>query len=695
LKKLIGKILIIVIPLIAAVILLYPTYRASQLDNMKKSVYEMATKEKNTTDSLARIEKFEEKYGKDFENAKLQRLKLGLDLRGGMYVTMEVDIVKLIEESAISETVDDIFNEVIEKTRAEAKNTDKPVLDIFLANFKIYARPKGKSLLTYFEAGNMMDVTEDKIIEKLKKNAESAIDQAKEVIRSRIDKYGIAEPTIQKQGNRRIILELPGVSNEEEMRKLLQTTARLEFNLVRNNVDAVKLFYRIDKFLADQAKRKKALGIVDTTIVANNTESSTITNEDSTAVTADSANVQKTSDTTDPYAGLSKEEASKRYYADHPFTMLFESFYTPPGGEGKTQPINYAVNQFPVGDYSFMLYEQTLEKFNRILNRPDIKVLIPREIKIVREAKADERMQKQNQIKSYYFYVLKREPELTGEVVTDARATFDQTNNQPVVMMGMNADGADRWAKITGENVKKRIAIVLDDQVYSAPVVQNKITGGSSQITGMANIEEANLLEIVLKAGALKAPVQIIEERVVGPSLGEDSIRSGLMASGFAFLFVILFMLVYYSKGGMVANLSVLINVIIVVSVLAAFKGTLTLPGIAGIILTIGMAVDANVLIFERIREELYRGRSLKSAIDEGFSKAMSAIIDSNVTTFITGLILYFFGTGPIQGFALTLMIGIIATLFTQIIVSRAMIEMVLALGATHFSFGQPKELKI
>ena len=289
---------------------------------------------------------------------------------------------------------------------------------------------------------------------------------------------------------------------------------------------------------------------------------------------------------------------------------------------------------------------------------------------------------------------MKRDPELTGEVITNAVATFDQTNNQPIVNMSMDDEGSDRWAQITGTNVKKRIAIVLDGQVYSAPVVNQKIVGGSSQITGMEDAEEARLLKIVLKAGALKAPVQMIEERVVGPSLGEDSIRMGLQSFLIATILVILFMILYYSWAGFIANIAVVINIALLMAILAAFQGTLSLPGIAGIILTLGMAVDANILIYERIREELFKGRSLRSSVDEGFSKALSAILDSNITTFITGLILYFVGTGPIQGFAMTLMIGILTTLFTAIMVTRAMFEIILARGVTSFSFGQSKTVK-
>jgi preprotein translocase subunit SecD len=398
-------------------------------------------------------------------------------------------------------------------------------------------------------------------------------------------------------------------------------------------------------------------------------------------------------DTNNPYAGLSDDEARKRFVEDHPFTTLFSTFYYQGTGD-KTQLVSfgYVGNQVPEGEYMFRIEKDSMSKFNVLLNRPDIKALLPIDLVIRVDAKPDQSVLKQSNVEVYDFYALKRDPELTGEVITDARATFDPTTNAPVVSMTMDADGSESWARITGANLKKRIAIVLDDRVYSAPVVQNKITGGNSQITGMANADEAHLLEIVLKAGALKAPVTIIEERVVGPSLGEDSIADGFRSSLVAALLIILFMLIYYVTAGTIADLAVLLNVGLILAVLAALGGTLTLPGIAGIILTMGMAVDANVLIFERTREELEKGRSMRAAIDEGFGKAMTAIIDSNITTFITALILYYFGSGSIQGFALTLMIGILATVFTAVFVSKAMIELYVSKSG-YMSFGQPKTI--
>lgn len=259
-------------------------------------------------------------------------------------------------------------------------------------------------------------------------------------------------------------------------------------------------------------------------------------------------------------------------------------------------------------------------------------------------------------------------------------------------MMQMDANGAERWAQITGANVGKRIAIVLDGRVYSAPNVLGKIPNGSSQITGSGNIEEATLLAVVLKAGALKAPVKIIEERVVGPSLGEDSIRRGITSSVISFALVIVFMLLYYAIGGALADIALLVNVLLVVAALIGFNGTLSLPGIAGIILSTAMAVDANILVFERMREEFAAGRNLRSAVQQGYEKAWSAIFDSNITNMLSGVVLLFLGTGPVKGFAVTLIIGVIMTLFTAVVMTRAMFELIIASGATTINLGQKKQ---
>ncbi len=696
-KKVLGKIILVAITLIAALAMLYPTYKANNLEKIQKEYLAKAKQAKNSSDSLAVIEAFQKQYGEALMKAKNSQLKLGLDLRGGMYVTLEVDVAKLIEETATKQYVDDTFMQVVEKTAAEARNTEDDVIDIFLKNFNAIARPKGKSLISYFDFGNVRDLSEEKIIEKLRNDQKQAIDQALEVLRQRIDQYGVAEPNIQKQGATRIVMELPGVSNVADMRSLLSTTARLEFKLVKNNRQIVEFFYRVDNLLKGKLEPVVAAtdtAKVDTNKVAKADKTKTTAKVDTTKKKTDStkvaADTTKKSDTTDPYAGLPKEEAAKKYLSDHPFTRLFTTYYMPPQKNANVVPIYYTVNQFPEGEYMFKIMEDSLPRFKEIMNRPEVKALMPAELAIAFDAKPDPRFVEQN-INVFDFYSLKKEPELTGEVIVDALATYDPSSNLPVVTMAMNADGAERWSKITGANLNKRIAIVLDDRVYSAPNVQSKITGGNSQISGMSSPEEARLLEIVLKAGALKAPVEIIEERIVGPSLGEDSIRNGITASVIAVILVVLYMAMYYSTGGVYADIAVVLNIVLILGILASLGGTLSLPGIAGIILTLGMAVDANVLIYERIREELHKGRSFKSALDEGFSKALSAILDSNITTFITGLILFYLGSGPIQGFALTLMIGILMTLFTAILITRALIDITLNAGKDTISFGEKK----
>ena len=696
-NKSIGKILLIVIPIVIAGILLYPTYRASQLEKIESEYLLRAKAKGNAQDSLAVMNDFAKLYGESFEDAKKGRLKLGLDLRGGMYVTLEVDVVKLLEESASEEAKDEIFNQVITATRNETSMSDANTIDIFLKHFDAIARTKKKYLADYFDFTTSDDLAkaEQQIQDKLRENENEAIDQAIQVIRQRVDKYGVSEPTIQKQGSRRIVLELPGVTNEQQMLDLVKTTARLEFKGVGNDKKLVRAFYKIDKLLAknDKLTTAPATPVADTT-KADSTKavSKDVAIADSTKVDSTKIATEDVADTTNPYANLSKDETAKRYLADHKFTTLFTSRFAP-DNKSQSQEINFAIDNFPEGEYNFMADEESMKKIQAILARADVKALLPDDINIYFSAKP-EIMQdnKGKQYKFYNFFACRDfQPKLTGEVITDAVATYDQTNNQPIVNMAMDADGSERWAKITGANLGKRVAVILDDQVYTAPTVQSKIIGGSSQITGMENSEEAKMLKIVLKAGALKAPVQAAEVRVVGPSLGEDSINSGVLSSIISICFVFLFMIAYYSVAGLVADIALLINVILLLAFLAAFDGTLTLPGIAGIILTIGMAVDSNVLIYERIREELAKGRTIRSAIDEGFSKALTAIIDSNLTTFITGLILFFFGTGPIQGFAMTLMIGILATLFTATILSKAIILLMLKSNATTFNFGQPK----
>jgi preprotein translocase subunit SecD len=486
--------------------------------------------------------------------------------------------------------------------------------------------------------GNLRD-TNDDIASFLEDESKKAIDRAMEIVRNRVDQYGVSEPSIQKLGGSRIIVELPGVTKESEVRQLLQGTALLEFKLLREPEMTYRVMEAIDKALASR-------------LVADTAD----TNITPTTASTDTATIET------PEGELSPEEFAKK----HPWFAL--ALINP--------------QQFP-GEA--LVAEENKEKVRRILDREEVKRVIPRDMEFLWSAKS---MLAGDGRRLFTLYPVKQSPELTGGVVVDARATIDPNFNQPIVTMEMNSDGAREWARITGANVNKRIAIVLDNSVFSAPVVRSKIIGGNSQIEGMENIDEARLLEIVLKAGALPAPVDIVEQRSVGPSLGEDSINSGLVSSAVATALTIVFMAVYYRVAGTVANFALVFCLLFVLAVLAGFQGTLTLPGIAGIILTLAVAVDANVLIYERVREELAMGKTLLAAIDAGYEKAFSAIFDSNITTFFTGVILYQFGTGPVQGFALTLMIGIAASMFSAIFITRVIFSVLADKRGSAVSFG-------
>jgi preprotein translocase subunit SecD len=575
---------------------------------------------------------FVENHENDIKEYRAKRIKLGLDLQGGMRVVLEVDVLKLIED--LAKNKDDVFAQVMKEVREESRKTDtSPVL---LLRKKFEARQIRMS--RYYR--NLRD-TNDDIYKFLSDETTKAIDRGMEIVRNRVDQYGVSEPSIQKLGSNRIIVDLPGVTREAEVRTLLQGTALLEFKLLKEPEIMYRVMESIDKLLA----------------------ASNVT--DSTDTSATAAMPDSTGDTT-KIATAEGEVSPEVFAKKHPFFSL--------------AIVN--AQQFP-GEA--VVAEENKEKVRRILDRDDVKRILPADMQLIWSAKG---RVLGNGKRYFTLYPVKSTPELTGGVVTSAQATLDQSYNQPIVRMEMNSEGSHDWARITGANINKRIAIVLDNAVFSAPVVRNKITGGSSMIEGMDNIEEARLLEIVLKAGALPAPVEIVEQRSVGPSLGEDSIRSGIISSTLATVLTVLFMLVYYRSGGGVADIALIFCLLFVLAVLAAFQGTLTLPGIAGLILTLAVAVDANVLIYERIREELSLGKTIRAAIDAGYTKAFTAIFDSNVTTFITGVILFQFGSGPVQGFALTLMIGIVASLFCAMIISRVILNVMIEKYGARVSFG-------
>jgi preprotein translocase subunit SecD len=618
-KKYRGRIILVLAAVVLCVVFLWPTYE----DYSYRKTLSKLTGE----DSLKYFEEHRDKIA----SARAKRMKLGLDLQGGMRVVMEVDVLQMLEDMAKNK--DDNFYTIMKELRAETAGSEFDVVSAFVKKFQ----DRGISLRRYY--GSVRD-SEEKIVEMLKSEAEKGVDRAIEIVRNRIDQYGVSEPTIQKQGGKRIIVELPGVKDEAEVTELLRGTAKLEFKLVKDPQITYKVMDAIDKYLAGKTENDS--------LVASTAHSQ-----------KDTLSRNALSELTGGQS-IAREDTSKeaQFFREHPFYT-----YVIPDQNGS-------------GDGYVKAKDK--DRVARLLEREDVKRLLPPDFQFVWTQKP----QKFRDGSEYYQLIAVRAtPELTGGVITDAMQSVDPEDNRPIVNMEMNSEGAREWARITGANIGKRIAIILDNACYSAPVVQQKITGGRSRITGMDSPNEARLLEIVLKAGALPAPVTIIEKRTVGPSLGEDSIRSGMTSLIIAFIITIFFMILYYNNAGSVADFALLFNVLFILGVMAAFQATLTLPGIAGIVLTIGMAVDANVLINERIREELQAGKTLRAAIDAGYTKAFSAIFDSNITTFFTGIILYQFGTGPVQGFALTLMIGIVATMFSAIVITRVVFDMMVDYG--------------
>ena len=582
-------------------------------------------------------------------------IKQGLDLQGGMHLVLEVDLVRLMENLARQK--DDQFYSLVEELNIRMKDPSQDFYHALSAVFREYNVPLNR----YF--GDMRD-SEGDIIRLMKTEAGDAVSRSLEILRNRVDQFGVSEPSIQKQGNRRIVVELPGVHDPARARELIGKTALLEFNLVVDADKTQKLLSDIDDFL----KREKSGGLltepedsltVDSAVI----EASADTIADTTAAPLKESQ-DAVVDVTDLFGGETMSfEGDTSLLVDsdlmeeHPFYTLLRNF------------------QGNVG-----VPKQNYRLVNRIIHRREIKQLIPSEYVFLWSNEAEYSPADGNEY--YTLYFLKREPELTGASLRDAQVqisggTGGGAAGQPIVGLDLNREGARIFARVTGANVGKRLAIVLDEKVQMAPNIKTKIPDGRAVIEGSFGMDEARDLAIVLRAGALPAPVEIIEERTVGPSLGHDSVTKGTTSALAGIIIVILFMLWYYRIAGIVADIALALNMLFVMSVLAGFHGTLTLPGIAGIILTIGIAVDANVLIYERIREELRTGKTVKAAIDAGYSRAIVTIVDANVTTLIAAVVLYQFGTGPIQGFALTLMIGIIASMFTAIVVTRAVFDYV------------------
>ncbi|MCH8127636.1 protein translocase subunit SecD [candidate division KSB1 bacterium] len=627
-RKNLVKTIIIFALLIWSVWNLYPTYKMQTL----------------TAEEIEQL-KLEGKYN----DLEARAIKRGLDLQGGIYLLLEVDFAKLIENLAVRK--DEQFEQILQVCKEEIRKD--LTLDFFQVLKDEFA-DRNIPLNRYFFTRLDDDA---KIITDLNIEADDAIDRTLQILRNRIDQFGVSEPNFQKRGDRRIIVELPGIQEIERAKQLIGKTAQLEFTMLLDSDIATNVLREIDntvkKNRSDSTSNTSITSTPDSTDLASTDQDSASSRVIRAEDLFGTVNIQ--SDLATAANDTSTLNVNEEFFGKNPFLALLRDLR----GQGGEVAVPEA-NRFAV---------------EKILSLPEVQKVIPADAKFLWSDKPI----KYQEDSFWQLYLVKKEPGLTGKYLTDANVQIGggqsfQNAGQAVVQFEMNSEGARIFARLTGANINKRMAIVLDDNVYSAPVIRSKIRG-SGVIEGIDEMKEAQEIAIVLRAGALPAPVQIIEERTVTASLGEDSIRKGTTSAIVGFVLVVIFMLIYYKLSGIVANIALLMNLVVIFAILAYFHATLTLPGVAGIILTIGMAVDSNVLIFERVREELRSGKTVRAAIDTGYAKALSAILDANVTTLISAAVLYQFGTGPIRGFALTLSIGILVSLFTSLIVTRVIFD--------------------
>ncbi|WP_051359678.1 protein translocase subunit SecDF [Adhaeribacter aquaticus] len=640
----------------------YATDTKGIVDNNKKATYLDSIRKEPVFNFLG--------LSYTYEEIQQSELGLGLDLKGGMHVTLEVSPVEIIK-SMSGNSKDPSFLKALQVAQQRQSNSQDRFTTLFGQAYR-EINPTGRLSAIFSNAANKGKInfssTNEQVIAAIDSEVEGAIDRSFNILRTRIDKFGVNQPNIQRlQGTGRIQIELPGVTDVTRVRKLLSGMAKLEFWEVWKPEEFTPYLSQLNDYLVKQeaANKLKAGSTKGADVLAQSAakpatpQIDPLTGKpvvDSTATAGDSTKVANAADTKADSLGANQS------------TLLARLFVPMPNGLGTN-----------VRDTA---------RVNALFRDANVKALFPQNMKFLWSVKPIVTPDKQEYLE---LYAVKKgrdgKAPVTGEFISDARQDFDQ-QGRPEVTMGMNTTGARKWQRLTGDNIGRQVAIVLDEYVYSAPVVQAEIAGGSSSISGNFTIEEAQDLANILKAGKMPAPTRIVEEAVVGPSLGREAINQGLISSAAAMLLVVAFMVFYYNKGGLIADLALLFNIFFVLGILAQFNAALTLPGIAGMVLTMGMSVDANVLIFERIREELANGLTIKDAIHKGYDRAFSSIFDSNVTTLLAGIILYFFGSGPVKGFAITLMIGIATSFFTAVYISRLLIEWwISGKGATNISF--------
>ena len=592
---------------------------------------------------------------------KEREINLGLDLRGGMNVTLEISVVDIIR-SLSGHSRNPAFLQAIDLAIEKEKRSATDFVTLFAESFQ-EVDPNASLAAIFINAPEFKDrirfnSSNSEVVSLIRREVDDAIDRSFNILRTRIDRFGVAQPNIQKlQASGRILVELPGIKEPDRVRKLLQGTAQLEFWETYQ-------FNEISQYFTETNTRLRSIQERETLSSRNEKpEAEKATEVSERETTEPEAEREQTledmlaADTTetDPLADPTREEWAK----ENPlFNILQPNFFQ--GRDGMIYPGENAT----VG---FAAIKDTA-RVNRMLR--SVNEVFPRNLKLAWTVKPERSTPDALELVALRITTRDNQAPLTGEVIVDARQDYNQMGNVEVSMV-MNAEGARVWRRLTGDNIGRQIAIVLDGYVYSAPRVNDEIPSGRSSITGNFSIQEGQDLANILKSGKMPAPARIVQEEIVGPSLGREAISSGLTSFVIAFIIVLVYMLFYYSKAGYVANLALITNIFFIFGVLASLGAVLTLPGIAGILLTIGIAVDANVIIYERIREELRAGKGLKLAITDGYKNAYSAIIDGNVTTLLTGIVLYVFGTGPVQGFATTLIIGICSSLFTAILISR------------------------